>query len=204
MLTIVLSLAACTKPPERAQPVKRGPSTPTALEEAVRQVAHQPPCFHAIPMEWSAARPVPLDDPHGRLFKLLFYPVSAPGADFGISTPGAEAVIDLTSGKAVSCKLLGVAPQPLSHRRWSQAADGLGMMDFEEREHQLYGLTESVAAAYNSGRAPEISDPALANNFRDAFLLLAEPDLLPYYYRSNPAFWEWLRKTTGKSIPAAP
>ena len=41
-----------------------------------------------------------------------------------------------------------------------------------------------------------------AKDYIRLFKMNAEPSLLPYYYRLNPAFWEWLRVTAGDSIPA--
>jgi hypothetical protein len=32
---------------------------------------------------------------------------------------------------------------------------------------------------------------------------MAEPALLPDYYRLNPEFWEWVRAAAGRSIPKA-
>ena len=35
----------------------------------------------------------------------------------------------------------------------------------------------------------------------EAIRTLVVPAMLPYYYRQNPGFWEWLRKEGGQSIP---
>lgn len=192
LAALILCASACSKKPQ--------PRLKAALESA----KSLPPCSTVIAGEWPYGWPVPLDGSGGKRFKIFFYPMSGtPDTGPTIATPAGEAVLDLDSGKPASCGVLPGYPKDLSRRRWPAAVDKLDMKGFAEREDKLLGLTEAVAAVYGAKRAPYPGDAATAKDYMDVFESMAEPDLLPYYYRLNPAFWEWLRGAAGRSIPKA-
>ncbi len=147
---------------------------------------------------------MPAEASRGRKFKIFFYPMSAgPGAP-AIRAPAAEAILDLDAGKAVSCARLPGTPKELPGPRWPAALDDLSAFQQHALINKLYDRTEAVAAVYGGEGIASAADIAAAKEFARLFKLNAEPSLLPYYYRLNPAFWEWLRSIAGDSIPAAP
>jgi hypothetical protein len=193
----VFLLAACHKPLR--------PLPPGALRTAIQDAKSLPPCSSVIANEWPYTWPVPLADAQASRFKILFYPFTGdPGAEPSLLTPAGEAVLDARMGKPTTCQVLPGIPKVISHQRWPSATDELSMKDFQSRQDELYEKTQTVASLYNSGRGVSPPDAASAKQYLEAFESLAEPDLLPYYYRMNPAFWEWLRGATGRSIPKAP
>lgn len=195
LLASLLCLSSCGKAP--------APAVPSAgrLRAAVQSASAQPPCGAVIAMEWPATWPVPLE---GGKYKILFYPLTGtPDTEPRLYTPAGEAVIDAQSGRPTSCAAFPGAPKELSRRRWPAATDKVGLQEFLGLEGKLYDRTEAVAAVYAAGRAPSAEDSAAAEEYLRLFESLAEPDLLPYYYRMNPGFWEWVRKAAGRSIPRA-
>ncbi len=189
----VLVLFGCAKP---QAPVSK-------LKAAVRMARAQEPCSSIIAVEWPASWPIPAEGSGGRSYKIFFYPVTGnPSTGPLVHSPAGEAVVDSESGKPSSCVALPGAPKELSTRRWPEAAAALGIAEFDERSASLYAKTEALAAVYARGKRA-VGAAALAKDYLRTFRSLAEPDLLPYYYRLNPAFWEWLRETAGDSIPAA-
>lgn len=191
----LLCVSACGKPPKPA------PASAGRLKAAVQSASAQPPCGAVIAMEWPPTWPVPLE---GGKYKILFYPLTGtPDAEPKLYTPAGEAVIDAESGKPVACAALPGAPKELSRRRWPAGMDKVGLQEFLGLEEKLYDQTEAVAAVYAAGREPAAQDSAAAGEYLRLFESLAEPDLLPYYYRMNPGFWEWIRTAAGRSIPKA-
>jgi len=152
-------------------------------------------------MEWPPTWPVPLGSSR---FKILFYPLTGtPDAEPRLYSPSAQAVLDVESGKPLNCGPLPGSVKELSRRRWPRAMDQVGVKEFMELADKLYARTEAVAQAYAPGGVPAARDSAAAREYLQLFESLAEPDLLPFYYRMNPDFWEWVRKAAGRSIPKA-
>ncbi len=190
-----LLAAACGRPaPPRASGGK--------LAAAVRAAHFAGPCANVVALEWPAGRPVPLDGWNGRRFKIFFYPLSGrPGTPARLSAPAAEAVVDADAGSPVECRALPGAPKELAASRWTPEALALSDDAFEAKSTELDQLTEDVAAVYAATRPPTPADVDLARRYLESFEFMAEPPLLPDYYRLNPAFWEWLRGAAGRSIP---
>ena len=184
-------LTACGRAPAPAP----GPSS--RLQAALQTLQHRPPCDKAVALEWSYGFPVP-DEASGR-FHVFFYPVTgAPPAEPKVFAPAAEALFD-AAGQTQSCGALPGSPRELTGPRWPSAVDGLDMKGFEARSEALLAKTEALGVLYPGQKAgPEAK--AAAREFFSAFDALAEPALRPYYYRLNPAFWEWLRGAAGRSL----
>jgi hypothetical protein len=189
--------AACGRP---APPKASGGK----LEAALRVAHVAGPCASVAAQEWPASRPVPLDGAHGRRFKIFFYPLSgAPGSERHVATPAAEAVVDADAGAPVECGALPGVPKDLAGPRWGPEAMSMSVPAFEAKAAELDQLTEDVSAVYAARRAPTAADAELTRRYLAAFERMAEPPFLADYYRLNPAFWEWVRSVSGRSIDKA-
>ena len=169
------------------------------LKQAVESLKTRAPCNRVIPLEWAYAWPLPQADGD---FLVLFYPLTGnPATGPKLYSPGGAAIIK-PSGEITSCLMFANEPRQLPHhRRWSFHFRGDSMEAFEKRACELFDATESVARLYSSGRPLDASGRAEAGRFWKDFQALAEPELLPDYYRADPDFWEWLRRASGGSIP---
>jgi hypothetical protein len=210
LLPALLLLAACVKPENPpASPAQREAAEAgdlklsTRLSEAIRGVHAGGPCSSVVAMEWPDGFPVPAEASQGRRFKIFFYPMSSVPGEPTFYSPAAEALLDIETGKVTSCELTGEKPKELSGRRWPIALNGVGAFPMQALTKKLHDRTEAVAAVYGSANAPTPAGVETAKDYIRLFKMNAEPSLLPYYYRLNPAFWEWLRATAGDSIPAA-
>lgn len=167
------------------------------LYRRAEKVVESPSCSAMIPMEFGRSLPVPVRDAPRR-FEVLYYPLTvAPGrsearspvfaARFSGETPAADVCRRLTNPGHDS---LGPAVPP-----------GLSNKEYYRAEAKLFSELDRVSALYLAGGTPAPADKAALAEYADAFLTLAEPGLLPDYYRANPDFWEWLRREAGRSIP---
>ncbi|MFI5349258.1 MAG: hypothetical protein ACHQ2Z_06925 [Elusimicrobiota bacterium] len=188
------AVAACGRP---APPQAAAPK----LEAAVRAARDTGPCRSVVAQEWPAGWPVPLDGANGRRFKIFFYPLSgAPGTSPRLATPSAEAVVDADAGAPIECNILPGFPKDVLAPRWTPEAHQLTAAEFDSKSAELDRLTEEVAAVYAARRTPTAADVDLTRRYLAAFETMAEPPFLEYYYRLNPAFWEWVRAVAGRSI----
>ncbi|HVC08728.1 MAG TPA: hypothetical protein VNH15_02165 [Elusimicrobiota bacterium] len=152
-------------------------------------------CTTLVPAEFGQMLPVPMK--RGSGFAVLFYPLE--------SSPGhVEALTPIVKGlfgagrEADSCaKIAGVKlralgpPVPLN----------LSNADYYRQQERVFSSLNLVADAYWQGGKPNPAEKKQVNEFAQAFSAVAEPPLLPYYYRLNPDFWEWIEKQAGYSIP---
>lgn len=210
LLPVLLLLAACADPdhPPASAAQKEAAEAgdlklSTRLNETIRAARATPPCAAVVAGEWPTGFPVPAEGSRGRRFKIFFYPMSGAQGEPTISSPAAEALLDIDAGKAVSCALAPGKPQELPGRRWPAALDGVGAFQQHALMKKLHDRTEAAAAVYGGQGVATPADVEAAKDYVRLFKLNAEPALLPYYYRLNPAFWEWLRETAGDSIPPA-
>lgn len=184
------ALAACSR-----EEVPLAP--PTTLQTVVEAAAGAPTCRAVISVDWAHGWPIPAAEGTGR-YKIFFYPVTGnPESGPKVHTPTGEALLDTAGGKPVSCAALTEEPRELPGPRWPRALNGADMKEFERLSAGLYGRTEAIAAIYFAKSA----DKALAEGYVSVFESMAEPSLLAHYYKLNPDFWEWLRRTSGRSIP---
>lgn len=190
-------LGACRRPAP-ASASKR-------LAEAVRQVRNLGNCAALVPQEWPAGWPVPSPAPGGGRFDLFFYPLGGtPDEGPRMSEPAADAALDLRAGPGASCKERAGSRKEIKGPRWTPEAERLDSDVFDAQSERLYALTEAAGAAFTAGRGtPSAEDAAAAREYLALFETLAEPPLLPEYYRLNPRFWEWVRRAAGRSIPKA-
>jgi hypothetical protein len=184
----MLAAAGC------ARKAQAPPAALAPLSSAVEAIQTAPACRSTVADEWTHGWPVPDLPTHGRRFKLFFFPITGvPSSKLKVWTPAAEATLDLEHPGSPSCSVLPSAPKLLSNRRWGRDADGLTYQEFDRRKALLLQRTEEVAGFYSAGSG----DPAVIREFSVLFKTMAEPDLLPYYRRLNPAFWDWVKKNGG-------
>lgn len=210
LLSFSLALAACTRREAVPTPAQREAAAAarmkfsTRLSELVRGSRAAGPCAAVVAQEWSEGYPVPAEAAKGRTFKLFFYALEgAPPDEPAMYAPSAEALLDLGTGRVSECALTTGKPAALPGHRWPASLAGIGVSGHEALDRKLYDRTEAVSAVYGSASAPSPADVDLAKDYVRLFKITAEPSLLPYYYRLNPAFWEWLRIVAGDSLPPA-
>jgi hypothetical protein len=186
-LVVLLAAASC-KPSETAQ---------KKFEAAARSQS----CVGKVPAEWVSTWPIPLKDGG---YAVLFYALDRKAkTNDGLprvrpTAPLATARLD--EGLAVKeCATREGKPQALEAERYSPAAMALEEEPFDAATAKLLELTRKAGAAF----AKDEKAPELAKEYWAQFQLLGEPALRPHYYRASPAFWEWLRRENGASLPAA-
>lgn len=196
ILALILSVAACGR--KEAAPVEGAPAG--KLAALIAESRNLGPCRSLVAAEWPAGWAVPAGGGPGR-FRIFFYPVKgAPPAEPRLAGPAAEALLDTQAGAATECRV-GPPPKDVKGPRWTAEADKLDADAFDAKAAELHELTEAVGAAFAARHPATPEETAVAKRYLAAFEVLAEPPYLADYYRLNPAFWEWIRKTAGKSIP---
>jgi hypothetical protein len=154
-------------------------------------------CSALIPMEFGRSFPVPVRDGRPR-FEVLFYPLIVSPGKSEAMTPVFEAHFARDTAEADVCASRpAAAPRSLG----APVPAGLSMKAYYGADAALYASLDKTAELYFAGGAKTPADKAILGDFVGAFTTLAEPGLLPDYYRVNPDFWEWLRRETGRSIP---
>jgi hypothetical protein len=187
-LLFILAPCACRKPAP----------TPAKLKTALQTVSAIPPCDKLIPGEWPHSLPIPTGAPGGTEFKIFFYPLGKPGTPEFVDAPLGEAVLR-SDGSVFICNRLPGEKKGLASARWPRSADDLTFEDFLASQDRLYATTEKVAVLYSAKVPLTQEDKNTLQEYGRQFSSLAEPALLPYYYRLNPDFWDWLAKS---GVPA--
>ncbi len=167
------------------------------LKRSVELVKTLPLCAATIPNRWASSWPVPTGGKQGNEFKVLFFTVDQDGTGIRLNTPMGEAVLDAETREATACSARKGEHKALSSRRFGAKASAFGLDEFDSQADLLFDRIEKAGALY----AARGHDQTLLEDFVSRFNVLAEPDLLPYSYRINPEFWEWVRSETGRSIP---
>jgi hypothetical protein len=157
------------------------------------------PCAALVPLEYEYTFPVPLD-PSEKTLEVLFYAQTPEryAPRYEIVTPQYAAVFNLDTTSEDRC--FALHPERL---------DELGPATpppyfktaYARRTFQTYDSLQKTCALYFGRQALEPKDRKILGEFADSFQKVAEPVLLPRYYRINPDFWEWLRREGGRSIP---
>lgn len=188
-LLAAAALAACAKTDWSAK-LQADPLLQRA--DALRASAT---CGALVPMEFGWTIPVPARDGG---YKVLFYPLSSsPGRSEAFS-PVVEGVLP-PAGEGTCAKIAGAKPES----RGPAVPPALAGAEYDRRQAAVYGALEAVAGAYRRGGASSPDEKKVLAEFAESFASVAEPGLLPDYYRANPDFWEWLRREAGRSIPKA-
>ncbi len=210
LLTALLLITACAEPknpPASAAKLEAAEAENLKLSTRLNETIHGShaggPCASVVAMEWPEGFPVPAEASQGRRFKIFFYPMSDAPGEPTFYTPAAEALLDIETGKVLSCERTLEKPKKLPQGRWPDAIKDVGAFPMHALIKKLHDRTEAVAAVYGSESAPTPAGVETAKDYIRLFKMNAEPSLLPDYYRLNPSFWEWLRVTAGDSIPAA-
>jgi hypothetical protein len=174
-----------------------------SLAQAFEGLQRAPLCSQNLPMDWVSTWPVPLAAP-GQ-YAVLFYALDRKAQDnSGLprvrpTEPRGHAVFD-TSGKVTECGSNPVDLVPLESERYPPEAMDLEEDAFDAATAKLLQLSDAVGAAYQ--RKAAVDKKTLAA-YWSQFQLLGEPAMRPDYYKLNPAFWEWLRRENGASLPPA-
>jgi len=165
------------------------------LYQRAEKVRESASCASLVPMEFGRSLPVPVREGNGG-FKVLFYPLVSSPSKAEVLTPAVEAVFARSPGTDRCARIGSGTPKPLG----PAVPAGLSMRGYYRAQTRLFSSLDRAAALYLEEGSPAASDKAVLADFLDAFQSLAEPGLLPDYYRLNPDFWEWLRREIGRSI----
>ena len=152
-------------------------------------------CAKLVPMEFGQTIPVPVAGG----FKILFYPtVTSPGKS-EVLPPQYEAVFSMDPDVDRCAKRSAEA----AVSRGPAVRDGVSQTAYYREETKLYAALAKTAALYAKAAPVSPEDKKALTDFLDAFAVIGEPGLTADYYRTNPDFWEWVRKEAGRSIPKA-
>lgn len=168
------------------------------LYRRAEQLRLNAPCSALVPMEFGQTFPVPARG--GKRYSVLYYPVSAQPGKSEAMSPVYSGDFARGAGEPDRCAKLG-ADKP--HSVGAPVPAGLSQKAYYKAAVALYASLDKAAALYGTGGTVADADKKTLADFADAFSTLAEPGLLPDYYRQNPDFWEWLRREAGRSIPKA-
>ena len=193
-LALVLLVAACGRKDAAAPAASAG-----KLAALVAQARNLGPCRSIIAGEWPSSWAVPAGGGAQR-FKIFFYPLKgSPPAEPRLASPAAEALLDAAAGTAEACRI-GPSPRDVSGARWTVEADKFDADAFDAKAAELHDLTEMVSAAYAARHPATAAETDIAKRYFALFEVMAEPPYRADYYRLNPAFWEWIRSTAGRSL----
>jgi hypothetical protein len=168
-----------------------------ALYRRAEEVRAGPSCSRMVPAEFGASVPVPIRDSQAR-FAVLYYPLFVSPGGSEAMAPAFEARFALDAPAGDVCRPL---PGGGGRSMGKLVSAGLSMKAYYKADATLFESLDKTAALYFAGRPATAADKPFLGDFVDAFMTLAEPGLLPEYYRANPDFWEWLRREAGRSIP---
>ncbi|MDQ6959501.1 MAG: hypothetical protein Q9M27_00605 [Mariprofundaceae bacterium] len=194
IIIISAALSSCSKGTNRVPGAN--------LNGIVQTLYSKQPCAAVIPESWVASWPLPTGAKSGKEFKLLYYPVTRQGHDIKLSAPLGEAVFTTKGGSPSSCRRLPGEPKELAGNSLSIAASHFSVEELEAHSARLYALSEKTAAIFAAGNPPAKEQRPMLREYGQLFLELAEPPLLPYYYRLQPEFWGWLKAAGAPSLPA--
>jgi len=194
LLVSVAALAAC-----KGSSYWMGRLAANHLRQNARALRHCPDCVKSVPIEFGETYPVPVRDGSGGHFQVLYFPAKFTPSSCTMASPVYAGEFSLDAPAANKCSSLNPKEiEPLG----SCMPPGLSMTKVNRTETQLYESLEPAAALYFKGTPVGPQDRKLLGDYVDAMATLVVPGMLPYYYRQNPDFWEWLRKEGGRSIPA--
>jgi len=155
-------------------------------------------CLKSVPIEFGETYPVPVRDGNQGHFQVLYFPtrvspssctMASPvfAGEFSLDAPAADRCVSL---EAKSIEPLGRCMPP-----------GLAMSQVARAQTRLFESLDPAAALYLKGAPAGPQERKLLAEYVESIQTLVVPAMLPYYYRQNPDFWEWLRKEGGQSIP---
>jgi len=163
--------------------------------QSLRQGAR---CSGLVPLEFGSTLPVPVRDAAHGHFEVLFFPAAFSPSEYTVMTPTVQGWFALGTDSADRCERIGKGEVQSLGPGLPKA---LSMAQYYRTEARLFADLQLASALYFKGAAPAAQDREALKEFAAAFDVLAAPGLVPYYYRLSPDFWEWLRLSTGRSIP---
>ena len=192
LLALAAALSACKGADYWTERLDADP-----LYRSAKAVRQAPGCLSAVPMEFGQTFPIPVREGERELFEILFYPANSSPGECTLATPIFAARFEPGSPDSARCVRLSTAPVESLGRC---APGGLSQRRYYRTAYRLFDSLESTAGLYFKGRPPGPESRKSLAEYAEAFEAIAEPGLLPFYYRRNPDFWEWLRRETGRSI----
>jgi hypothetical protein len=170
----------------------------TSLHLGFEEVRQSSACAQLLPLDFVETYPVPVRDPAQERFSVLFLPAKIAADSCSMASPAFSGEFVLGTPAADACVSLEAAViEPLGHCM----PPGLSWLTVSRKEATLFESLGPVAALYRKGGGVGPEDRRRLRAYVDAFQTLVVPSLLPYYYRQNPDFWEWMQREGGRSIP---
>ncbi|MCX5787683.1 MAG: hypothetical protein NTX64_04110 [Elusimicrobia bacterium] len=171
----------------------------TLLHQRSESVRRCDDCIKSVPMEFGSTFPVPVRDGKAERFEVLYFPANFSPSRCVMAAPLYAGRFVLDAPTADRCVSLGVKG-PIESLG-DCMPHGLSMTQVSRAEARLFETLERLAPLYFKGGPPQPGERKLADEYIAALQALQTPAIMPYYYRQNPDFWEWLRKDGGRSIP---
>ena len=193
MLALMLSFAACRGAGYWMDRLQAQP-----LYQRANAVRASSACSRLIPVEFGRTFPVPVRRDGRPFYGELFYPAAVSPGAADISAPTAAGFFAARAPQEDLCVGL---PSGATLPERVAAAAGLSAARRYRLESRLYERLERVGELYFRGGSVTPQERQALVDYADAFRAVAEPVLLPDYYRLNSDFWEWLRREAGRSIP---
>jgi hypothetical protein len=193
MLALAACLAAC-----KGSSYWQERLAASGLHQRAQQVRHCADCLKSVPIEFGETYPVPVRDAQRGHFQVLYFPARFSPSHCTMASPVFAGEFSLDAAAADRCfNLQPKTIEPLG----SCMPSGLSMTKVSRAEARLFESLDPAAALYFKGSPVGPQERKLLTDYIEAVETLVVPAMLPYYYRQNPDFWEWLRKEGGKSIP---
>jgi hypothetical protein len=163
----------------------------------VERVSRGADCTKLVPMEFGRTYPVPAPDGKPGRFQVLFYPSRFSPGDCAMASPAFAGEFSVDAPAEDRCRKLDVKElEPLGRCM----PEGITMTKRSRAEAVLFESLEPAAALYAKGGEASAQDRRTLAAYVDSVETLVTPPMRAYYYRQNPAFWEWLRKNGGRSL----
>lgn len=142
--------------------------------------------------------PVPVRGPDGVRYRQMFYRTHAPDGEWHRPTmampPGWFVEFNL-DGTGVNCELEVAMPASEFGKPAGRLnTPATSKMNHEARDKEasvMLDELQQLAPAF-ANRLTDANTASAAKDFRNRFMKLAEPGLIPYYRALSPEFWAWL------------
>ncbi|MCX5796374.1 MAG: hypothetical protein NTY77_12855 [Elusimicrobia bacterium] len=193
LLALAACLAAC-----KGSDYWAGRLAANRLHQRAKEVRQCVDCLKSVPIEFGETYPVPMLDGKQGHFQVLYFPVKFSPSTCTMASPVFAGEFVLDEPAADRCVSLDTTTvEPLGRCM----PPGLSMTKLARAEARLFESLDPAAALYFKGAPVGPQERKLLSGYVEAIQTLVTPAMLPYYYRQNPDFWEWLRKEGGRSIP---
>jgi len=201
---------------QKARRLKMGKALDAALENKWKKVGNDPsrnrleqkvrlPSFLMrceIALQMSHSLPLPVHDASPKSYRVYYYMGATPGRPGPSGSKAFPSLVSAVSAEVpaqgllpIRCESVQIKVSPNQTRpQAAQTGATFGQTSM------LYDLTEKVGDLYFKDAPKTAESSQLVGQYFDLFSRHMSPGLEDLYYRTNPDFWAWVEKQTGKSL----